>query len=159
MKYISHSVYDLSFHRYWNEGRQLPTECKMGELKSKKETVWCVLRTFILLSFYNNTHHKRNTVNWFLVMYSKQRILGLTQEWFRELSFSRLECGVHDRLHIYRLCRIFSFPWHRHQIEGTNGLPCLIQKTQAMWGKRTCLSFEAALQPLSYQAPQEIHKV
>ena len=39
----------------------------------------------------------------FLVLsyvYSKQPILGLTQEWFRELSFSRLECGVHDKLHI-----------------------------------------------------------
>ena len=33
-------------------------------------------------------------------VYSKQPILGLTQEWFRELSFSRLECGVHDKLHI-----------------------------------------------------------
>ena len=32
-------------------------------------------------------------------VYSKQPILGLTQEWFRELSFSRLECGVH-KLHI-----------------------------------------------------------
>ena len=29
-------------------------------------------------------------------VYSKQPILGLTQEWFRELFFSRLECGVHD---------------------------------------------------------------
>ena len=26
---------------------------------------------------------------------------------FRELSFSRLECGAHDRLHIYPLCGIF----------------------------------------------------
>ena len=33
-------------------------------------------------------------------VYSKQPIFGLTQEWLRELSFSRLECGVHDRLHI-----------------------------------------------------------
>ena len=33
--------------------------------------------------------------------YSKQPILGLTQEcFFRELSLSRLECGVHDELHI-----------------------------------------------------------
>ena len=41
-------------------------------------------------------------INTFLVLsyvYSKQPILGLTQEWFRELSFSRLECGVH-KLHI-----------------------------------------------------------
>ena len=28
--------------------------------------------------------------------YYEQPIFGLTQEWFRELSFSRLECGVHD---------------------------------------------------------------
>ena len=53
---------------------------------------------------------------------SKHPIFGLTQEWFRELSFSRLECGVHDRLHIYPLCGIFYFHWHRHQIEGTDGV-------------------------------------
>ena len=40
----------------------------------------------------------------------------------RDLSFSRLECEVHNTLHIYPLCGIFYFPWHRHQIEGTNGL-------------------------------------
>ena len=33
------------------------------------------------------------------MVYSKQPIFGLTLEWFRELSFSRLECGVHE-LHI-----------------------------------------------------------
>ena len=49
---------------------------------------------------------------------------------FRELSFSRLECGVHDRLHIYPMCGIFYFPWHRHQIEGTSGFYCLIRKTE-----------------------------
>ena len=41
----------------------------------------------------------------FLVLsyvYYKQPIFGLTQEWLRELSFSRLECGVHDKLHISR---------------------------------------------------------
>ncbi len=36
-----------------------------------------------------------------LYIYSKQPILGLPQECFRELSFSRLECGVHVRLNIY----------------------------------------------------------
>ena len=72
-------------------------------------------------------------VHWLLVLsyvYSKQPIFGLTQEWLRELSFYRLECGVHDRLYIYHLCGIFYFPWHRHQIEGTNGFYCLIRKTQ-----------------------------
>ena len=33
-------------------------------------------------------------------VHSKQPIPGLTQEWFRELSFSTLECGVHDKLPI-----------------------------------------------------------
>ena len=33
-------------------------------------------------------------------VYSKQPIFGLTQQWLRELSFSRLEYGVHDKLHI-----------------------------------------------------------
>ena len=31
---------------------------------------------------------------------------------------------------IYPLCGIFYFPWHRHQIEGTNGFYCLIRKTE-----------------------------
>ena len=38
--------------------------------------------------------------------------------------------GVHDRLQIYPLCGIFYFPWHRHQIEGTNGFYCLTRKTE-----------------------------
>ena len=40
--------------------------------------------------------------NKFLVTYILQtaHIFGLTQpEWFRELSFSRLACGVHDKLY------------------------------------------------------------
>ena len=56
------------------------------------------------------------------VLSSKQHIFGLTLECFRELSFSRLESGVHDKLHISRqIGGIFYFPRHRHQIEGTNG--------------------------------------
>ena len=43
----------------------------------------------------------------FLVMSSRELILGLTQEWFGQLSFSRLECGVYDTLHIYPRCEIF----------------------------------------------------
>ena len=49
---------------------------------------------------------------------------------FRELPFSRLECGVHDRLHIYPLCGVFYFPWHRRQTEGANGFYCIIRKTE-----------------------------
>ena len=41
-----------------------------------------------------------SSVSWtgFLVLshvHSKQPSFGLAQEWLRELSFSRLECGVH----------------------------------------------------------------
>ena len=44
------------------------------------------------------------------VVTSKQHKVGLTQELF----FCRIR--VHYRLHIYPLCGIFYFPWHRHQI-------------------------------------------
>ena len=33
----------------------------------------------------------------------------------------QVEYGVHNRLHIYPLCGIFYFPWHRHQMEETDG--------------------------------------
>ena len=33
------------------------------------------------------------------------------------MSLSRLECGVHDWLHIYHLGGIFYFPWHRYRIQ------------------------------------------
>ena len=33
-------------------------------------------------------------------IYHRQPILGLMQKWFRELSLPRLECVVHDKLHI-----------------------------------------------------------
>ena len=43
-------------------------------------------------------------VLYFLVMYTPNSpFFGLTQEWFRALSFSRLECEVHDRLHNFYL--------------------------------------------------------
>ena len=43
--------------------------------------------------------------------------LGLVQRVV--LLYCRLECRVHDALHIYPLCGIFFFPWHRHHIEET----------------------------------------
>ena len=56
-----------------------------------------------------------------LVMY-KQPIVGLTQVWSRELSFSRLECGVHDNYTFpVQTGAIFYFPWHIYHIEGTKG--------------------------------------
>ena len=71
-------------------------------------------------------------IQYFLVLsiLQKANLWANTGVVVRELSFSRLECGVHDRLHIYPLCGIFYFPWHRHQIEGTNGFYCLIRKTE-----------------------------
>ena len=45
--------------------------------------------------------HKEGTLGLVLShVYSKQPIFGLTQEWFTELFFSRLEFGLHKRLHI-----------------------------------------------------------
>ena len=44
-----------------------------------------------------------------------------TQGLFLELSFPK-SIGVHDRFHIYHPFRIFYFPWHRHQIEGTTAI-------------------------------------
>ena len=32
----------------------------------------------------------------------------IAQEWFREVSFSRLQRGVHDRLHMYPCVGLFS---------------------------------------------------
>ena len=82
---------------------------------------------------------------------NEKQLTGLTQTWFRELSFSRLECGVHDRLHICPLFGIFYFTWHRQQIEGTS--------SSCNGAKRTFPSFEAAIQTLSYHVPQEIQSL
>ena len=40
---------------------------------------------------------------------------------------------------------IFYFPWHRHQIEGTDICYCHLRKTLAKRGKRNCQSSEAYL--------------
>ena len=41
------------------------------------------------------THHAHR------ITHESDFISSVVQEWFRDLSFSRLECGVHDKLHIY----------------------------------------------------------
>ena len=51
------------------------------------------------------------------VVSSKQPKLGLTNAGVILIQ----NLWVHNRLHIYPLCGIFYFPWHRHQIEGTTG--------------------------------------
>ena len=47
------------------------------------------------------THHISLSFLVISYVYYKQPIFELTQEWLRELSFSRLECGVHDRGSIF----------------------------------------------------------
>ena len=68
-------------------------------------------------------------------LYSKQPILGLTQEWFRELSFCRLESGVHDRLHIDPLCGIFTSPGIDTREKGPTdfSLTRVVHVCQEMW--------------------------
>ena len=39
------------------------------------------------------------------------------------------------------MCEIFFLPWHRLQVEGTNGFYCLFRKTNAKWGERNCPRF------------------
>ena len=91
-----------------NHMRQCHKACEMPYI--------CHLCNFRSSVYSDVVDHFKKVRVWLLCF-----ILGLTQEWFRELSFSRLECGVHDRLHIYPLCGISYFSWHKHQIEGTNG--------------------------------------
>ena len=59
---------------------------------------------YVYFTLYNSR------VSQFLVIYAKQPILELTQERFRELFFSRLECGAHDRLDIYPNVGSFTSP-------------------------------------------------
>ena len=56
-------------------------------------------------------------------MFFDQRRVDITDQ---------IKYGVHDRLHIYPLRGVFYFPWHRHQIKGTNRFYCLIRKTLAV---------------------------
>ena len=50
--------------------------------------------------------------------------------------------GVHDS-YTFQCGLVGSFTWHRHQIEGTDGFYCLLRKTLAKRGKRSCQSSEA----------------
>ena len=74
----------------------------------------CCLRQKTLFSILFTTSPLAKSWIRACYVYSKQPIFGLTQEWLRELSFSRLECGVHDRLHIYPLCGIIAPLRHGH---------------------------------------------
>ena len=65
--------------------------------------------------------------------------------------FCRDSCGgetrVHSRSHIYPLCGIFYFPWHRHQIEGDLRLLVFLLKDTGRLGEQSCLSFETVAHP------------
>ena len=97
--------------------RELLVEREVAERQSS-----CELEVDVVAADILNRLEVGGMYVWmFLVMYSKHLILWLTHEWLREMSVSRLECGIHDKLDIYPVHGTFYFPWHRHQIEGTNG--------------------------------------
>ena len=48
-------------------------------------------------------------------------------------SFPSLELVSPQQVFTISLCGVFYFPWHRHQVEGTNGFYRLFRKTQAKW--------------------------
>ena len=57
----------------------------------------------------------------------------------------RVGCGVHDSYTFHCQCGLVpgSDSWHSHQVEGTDGLYCLLRKTLAKRGKWNCQSSEA----------------
>ena len=101
-----------------------------------------------------DTHHDTPLGNSLLCLlyraYSKPPIPGLTQFLIGLESCPSPGQNVeyHDRLHIYPVCGIFYFHWHRprHQIEGTNGFKYPVRKTHAIWGKLTCPMFRSGTQ-------------
>ena len=68
--------------------------------------------------------------------------LEIMLRWFLRVSFCRLSESI--IVFSISLHGIFYFPWHRHQIEGTNGFYCFFRKTQGKWGERNYPSFETA---------------
>ena len=103
-----------------------------------KQTMW---RVFFIARSYND-NGVSNVISLVLSYILQTPILGLTQEWFRTVSFSRLACGVYDTLHIYP-CGIVYFLCilNRHRIEGTNMLYSVSSKRH-MQSKLTSPSFE-----------------
>ena len=79
-----------------------PRACRHGCVDTRMHTIMslqCMWST--CLSRYRSRYVSvlRIVLSYNVYIYcnSNQPILELTQEWFRELSFSRLECGVHRR--------------------------------------------------------------
>ena len=48
-------------------------------------------------------------------------------------------------VYIFTPSGIFYLPWRGHQIDGTNGIMCLLRKTLAKWCKQHCPSFHSCL--------------
>ena len=64
---------------------------------------------------------KQNAISLHVVLFLPLPFLYTIFDHRRLEIIDQVENGVHDRLHNYPLCGLFYFPWHRHQIEGTNG--------------------------------------
>ena len=55
----------------------------------------------LIIAIYYNDNSVSNVISLVLSYIHQTPILGLTQEWVRDVSFSRLACVVYERLHIY----------------------------------------------------------
>ena len=71
----------------------------------------------------NAKNRKHNTPN-----FSLEQVLGRYTPagvvYFRVVESKTV--NLQDRLHINPLCGIFYVPWHRHEIDGTNGFLVLV---------------------------------
>ena len=55
----------------------------------------------LIIARYYNYNSVSNVLSFVLSYILPTPIQGLTQEWFRDVSFSMLACVVYERLHIY----------------------------------------------------------
>ena len=76
--------------------------------------------TQLLINLKKNIGVYSKPRSYFLVVYSKQPILELTQSSGSE--FKARMCSPQQVTHLPPppQCVIFYFPWHKHQLEGTN---------------------------------------
>ncbi len=70
--------------------------------------------TWSVNHWFSMTRLQVHSIDLYLYTIFNQRRLDIIDQ-------IKLKYGVHNRLHIYPLCGIFYFHWHRHQVEGTNG--------------------------------------
>ena len=55
----------------------------------------------LIIAKYYNDNSVSDVISLVLSYILQTPILWLTQEWFRDVSFSRLACVVYERVHIY----------------------------------------------------------